>query len=65
MYMFGTDLPLWIVFLICIVVAFIAWKLVKFALKIFLFLVIFFIILFAIDFFNIIDIIQNFISNIT
>ncbi len=63
--LFGTELPLWALFLIGVIAVIIAWKLVKFALKIMLILVVFFVILMGIDYFNVISMIQNFISNIT
>lgn len=65
MYMFGMDFPLWAVFIIGIIGAIIAWKLIKFALKILIILVIIFLGLTLIDFLNIITYIQNFITNIT
>ena len=62
MMMFGVDLPLWVVFLAGIIVVIIAWKLIKFALKILLVIVIFFIILIGLDALGVFSTIQNFIS---
>ena len=63
--LFGTELPLWALLLVGIVVVIIAWKLVKFAVKIMLIIVVILVILMVIDYFNVVNMIQNFISNIT
>ena len=65
MWIFGFNLPLWLVFLIAIVIAFISWKIIKFAIKILIIIVIFLLILFALDFLNFFDIIQELIVNIS
>jgi hypothetical protein len=62
MNIFGFTLPLWIVFLGIIIFIIIAWKLIKFAIKLVIILVIFFAILFGLDYFNIFDLIQKIIS---
>jgi len=62
--LFGVELPLWAVFLIVIIIAIIAWQIVKFALKILLFLVVFFIILAVLDYFNVFSLIQNLFSSL-
>ena len=55
----GFELPLWALFLIGIIVVMVAWKFIKFAIKIMLIVIVFFIILMVIDYFNIISGIQN------
>ena len=59
MEILGVYLPLWAVFLLGIIVVVIAWKLVKFALKILLILVVFFIILIGLDALGVFNTIQN------
>jgi len=59
---FGVELPLWAIFLIGIIVVIVAWKLIKFALKILLIAIVFFVILMALDFFNVFNWIQNLFS---
>lgn len=61
---FGVELPLWAIFLIGIIVVIVAWKLIKFALKILLIAIVFFVILMALDFFNVFNWIQNLFSGI-
>ena len=60
--LFGYDIPLWIVFLAGLIILFIAWKLVKFALKILLIIAVFFIILMILDYVNVFNAIQNLFS---
>lgn len=62
--LFGVDLPLWAILLVVIVVAIIAWQLVKFALKILLFLIVFFLILAVLDYFNVFNWIQQIFSGL-
>ena len=64
MEIFGFILPLWAVFLGAIVVAIVAWKLIKFAIKILLILVVFFAILVGLDLFQVFDKIQLLLSSI-
>lgn len=64
MIIFGVDLPLWAAFLIGIIVVIIAWKLVKFALKILLIIVVFFVILIALDYFQVFNTIQGIFSTV-
>jgi len=59
MEIFGVYLPLWAVFLLGIILVVIAWKLVKFALKILIILVVFLIILIGLDTLGVFDTIQN------
>ena len=63
MDIFGFSIPLWAVFLIGIVIVVVAWKLVKFALKILIVLVVFFVILMGLDYFQVFDWIQGLLSN--
>ena len=62
--LFGVELPLWVIFLIGIIAVIIAWKLVKFALKILLILIVFFVILIGLDYLEVFSTIQNFFSGI-
>ena len=63
--LFGITLPLWAFFLIGIIAIIIIWKLIKFAIKILLIIVIFFIILIGLDSLNVFGWIQNLVSLIT
>ena len=62
--LFGVTLPLWSIFLIGIIVVIVAWKLVKFAIKVLLLAVVIFIILMALDFLNVFNWVQNLFSGI-
>jgi hypothetical protein len=62
--LFGVDIPLWIVFIIALIVIFLAWKIIKFAIKILLIIALFFIILIVLDYTNVFNTIQNLISGI-
>ncbi len=64
MEILGVYLPLWAVFLIGIILVVVAWKLIKFALKILLVLVVFFVILIGLDALGIFNTIQNFLLTI-
>ena len=55
----GFELPLWALFLIGIIVVMVAWKFIKFAIKLMMIVIAFFIILMVIDYFNIVSGIQN------
>ena len=55
----GVDIPFWAVFLIGIVVALVAWKLIKFALVVLVIIVIIFVILMGLDFLDVFGKIQN------
>jgi len=63
MDVFGFTLPLWAVFLGGIILVVVAWKLIKFALKVLLVLVVFFAILIGLDVLNVFTIIQDLLSN--
>jgi len=56
---FGFILPLWLVFLLLIIGVIVAWKLIKFTIKILLVIIVFFLILIGLDFFGVFDFIQN------
>lgn len=62
--LFNYDIPLWIVFLAGIIILVIAWKLIKFALKLLLIIALFFIILMVLDYADVFNTIQNLISGI-
>ena len=47
--LFGYAIPLWALFIGILIIAIIAWKLIKFAIKVLLVLVVFFIILIGLD----------------
>lgn len=62
--LFGITLPLWAFFLIGIIAIIVIWKLIKFAIKILLIVVVFFVILMGIDYFDVVGVIQNLFSGI-
>jgi len=64
MDVFGFVLPLWAVFLGGLIIVVVAWKFIKFAIKILLILIIFFAILIGLDFLGVFNFIQNLLSNI-
>jgi len=55
----GFTLPLWAVFIGGIVLVIVAWKLIKFTIKVLLILVVFFVILIGLDFLNVFNWIQG------
>ncbi len=55
----GFELPLWALFLIGIIVVMVAWKFIKFAIKLMMIVIVFFVILMVIDYFNVVSGIQN------
>ena len=57
-------IPLWAVFLGGILVVIIAWKLIKFAIKLLLVLVVFFAVLIGLDFFGVFDLIMGLFTNL-
>ena len=63
MMIFGFNLPLWAVFIGGIIVVFIAWKLIKFAIKVLLILIAFFLVLFGLDLVGFFTWVQNFLSS--
>jgi hypothetical protein len=64
MDVFGFTLPLWAIFLGGIILVVVAWKLIKFALKVLLVLVVFFGILIGLDVLGVFNFIQGLLSNI-
>ena len=60
----GFTLPLWAFLIIGLIAVIIIWKLIKFAIKIFLVVVVFFIILIGIDILNVTGFIENLFSGI-
>ncbi len=64
MEIFGMMIPLWAIFLIGIIVVVVAWKLIKFALKALLVIVVFFVILMGLDFFNVFGWFQGLLAGI-
>jgi len=64
MDIFGFTLPLWAVFLGGIIIVVVAWKLIKFALKVLLVIVVFFGILIGLDVLGVFNFIQGLLSNI-
>jgi len=64
MDVFGFTLPLWAVFLGGLIIVVVAWKFIKFAIKVLLILIIFFAILIGLDFLGVFNFIQNLLSNI-
>ena len=59
MELLGFTIPLWALFIGIIIIVVIAWKLIKFAIKVFLVLVVFFVILMGLDFLGVFTWIQD------
>jgi hypothetical protein len=59
MDLFGYSVPLWAIFLLAIVIAIFAWKIIKFALKVLIVLVVIFVIFMGLDYFHIISWMQG------
>ena len=53
MEIFGIVIPLWVLFIGIILIAIVAWKLIKFAIKVLIVVIIFFAILIGLDFLNV------------
>ncbi len=62
--LFGFNLPLWVFFIIAILVIVFAWKLIKFAIKVLIICVIIFIVLIGLDFLNVFSWLQNLVTGI-
>lgn len=62
MDLLGFSIPLWGFFLIIIVIIFLAWKLIKFAIKMLIIIIVFFIILIGLDFVGVFDWISEIIA---
>jgi hypothetical protein len=59
MDLFGYSIPLWAIFLLAIVVAIFAWKIIKFAVKVLIVLVVIFVIFMGLDYFHVLSWIQG------
>ena len=62
MELFGIVVPLWALFIGLILVVVVVWKLIKFAIKILIVIVVFFAILIGLDFIGVFKIISDLIS---
>jgi hypothetical protein len=62
MELFGIVVPLWALFIGLILVVVVVWKLIKFAIKILILIVVFFAILIGLDFIGVFKIISDLIS---
>ena len=60
----GLEIPLYVLFLIGILVIFIIWKFIKFAIKILIVIVVFFLILFGLDVVGVFDAAQNLLTSL-
>ena len=63
MELFGFAIPLWAVLIGIILIVIVAWKLIKFAIKLLIILVVFFVILIGLDVLGIFDRIQGILSS--
>jgi len=63
MDIFGVTIPLWAVFLGGIILVVVAWKLIKFALKVLMIIVVFFIILIGLDVTGVFNWIQSLLAS--
>jgi len=63
MDLFGVTIPLWAVFLGVIVIVVVLWKLIKFAIKVLLVVVVFFVILIGLDVLGVFSAVQNLLSS--
>jgi len=61
--LFSIDLPLWAIFLIVLIFVIVAWKIIKFAIKILFIFILVFLIMMGLDVLNVFDWIQNTISS--
>jgi len=64
MEIFGVIVPLWAVFLGGIILVVVAWKLIKFALKLLMIIVVFFIILIGLDVTGVFNWIQSLLASV-
>ena len=62
--LFGVNLPLWAIFLAGIIVIIVAWKVIKFAIKVLLLAVVIFVVLMGFDVLNVFGTIQDLFSGI-
>ena len=61
--MFGFEIPLWAIFVAVILIVFVVWKFIKFAIKILIVLVVFFAILIGLDFLDVFSTLQRMLSS--
>jgi len=64
MEVFGLTLPLWALFLIVILVLIVSWKIIKFAIKVLVALLLFFGIMIGLDLVGVFDFLQNIFATI-
>ncbi|HDO19485.1 MAG TPA: hypothetical protein ENG74_02030 [Thermoplasmatales archaeon] len=62
--MVGLNVPLWLLALIVILVVYVGWKILKFAIKIFLMLIALLLAISLLDYFNVFSIIRNLITGV-
>ena len=62
--LFGVNLPLWAIFLTGVVVVIVAWKFIKFAIKVLLLAVVIFVVLMGLDVMNVFGTIQDLFSGV-
>jgi len=62
--LFGFMLPLWAIFLIGILIVILAWKLIKFAIKLLIIIIVIFLIIIGLDFLNVFSWFQNLFSGL-
>ena len=58
------NMPLWAILIIIILIAVVAWNLIKFAIKILIVVVVFFVILIGLDVTGVFDMISDFLSSL-
>jgi hypothetical protein len=63
MQIFGIVIPLWALFIGLIIAVIAVWKLIKFAIKILIVVVVFFAIMIGLDFIGVFDMISDFLLN--
>jgi hypothetical protein len=63
MELFGYVIPLWAVFLLAIVIAIFAWKIIKFAVKVLIILVVLFAIFMGLDYFQVFSWMQGILAS--
>ena len=64
MFVFGLDVPIWAVLVLLILFVVVAWKIIKFALKILVMILVFFVVLIGLDWLNVFDLLQKLVQNL-
>lgn len=64
MEIFGLTLPLWALFLVVVLILIVSWKIIKFAIKVLVALLLFFGILIGLDLVGVFDMLQNIFATI-